>query len=190
MLGGLGDDRIAGGKGGGDLTQKYRQRKIPRADAHKRAARVQRQFVGLAGGPRQHFRLGKILPAQRGIVAAKIRRLAHFAQRVRQCLARFTHHQRHEKRTVLFEQIGGAIQHRRARHCFHARPFPRQVECQTSELGIGFFNDTDLVETGRINDIHHRTTHHITCDDRLRVPIGFGQHRRHFGVQVRGGAAV
>ncbi len=53
LLGGLGDDGVAGGERGGDLAGEDRQREVPRRDAGEDAAAVQRQRVALAGRPRQ-----------------------------------------------------------------------------------------------------------------------------------------
>ena len=49
LLGGLGDDRVAGGERRGDLAGEDRQRKIPRRDAGEDAAPVQLDLVALAG---------------------------------------------------------------------------------------------------------------------------------------------
>ncbi len=52
LLGGLGDDGVAGGERRGDLAGEDRQREIPRRDAGEDAAPVQRELVALAGRAR------------------------------------------------------------------------------------------------------------------------------------------
>ena len=56
LLGGLGEDGVAGGERGGDLAGEDRQREVPRRDAGEGAAAVQRQHVALAGRPGKHDR--------------------------------------------------------------------------------------------------------------------------------------
>src|SRR5207302_10780973 len=53
LLGGLGNDGVAGGERRGDLAGEDRQRKIPRRDAGEDAAPAQRDLDALAGGDGQ-----------------------------------------------------------------------------------------------------------------------------------------
>src|SRR2546427_9604881 len=57
LLGGLGDDAVAGGECSGHLAQEDRQREVPRADADEHAAAVQLQLVGFTGRDRKSTRL-------------------------------------------------------------------------------------------------------------------------------------
>ena len=67
LLGGLGEHRIAGRQRGADLADENGQRKIPRRDARDRPQRA-----GAA----------EFAPRLRGVVAAEVGGLAHFADRV------------------------------------------------------------------------------------------------------------
>src|SRR3546814_10694081 len=60
LLGRLGDDRVAGGQRCRHLPRENRQREVPRRDAEKDAAPVQRDLVALAGRPRQRQRRAKV----------------------------------------------------------------------------------------------------------------------------------
>ena len=92
-LGGLGHDAIAGGQRRGHLSREDRQRKIPRADAGKHAAPVQRQLVRLAGRPLEARGVRELFARAHRVVTAEIHRLAHFGDRIRQRLSGFADQQ-------------------------------------------------------------------------------------------------
>jgi hypothetical protein len=71
---------------------------------------VQRDRVALAGRAGQRLRRSEVGAGAAGVIAQKIGRLAHLRQRRRQSAAALTHDQPHQRRPVLFIEIGGAFQ--------------------------------------------------------------------------------
>ena len=88
LLCGLRDDGVAGHERGGDLPDENRQREIPWRNANENAAPLTTQDVGLSCRSRQRG-VGADEPRLAGVIAAKIRRLANFGERVVERLARF-----------------------------------------------------------------------------------------------------
>src|SRR5260221_14733907 len=70
----FGHHGIAGNERSGDLTEKDRERKIPRADADKHAAPAVAKLVRLTGRARQRSR-GERAPCLERIITAEIDRL-------------------------------------------------------------------------------------------------------------------
>ena len=138
LLGGLCDHAIAGGKRGGNLPQKNRQRKIPRADAHENAPPAMDQTVLLARRPRQQNALAAHTPRLFCVITAEIHRLAHFRKRVIQRLSRFKLQKMQKAAPPRFQQIGGLLQRPRALLCRQsgkcAKPAPRRVNCRISQF--------------------------------------------------------
>ena len=97
LLGRLGDDRVAGGQCGRNLTGEDGQREVPRADAQHRTQRP----VGVV------LELGRHLV---GVVAQEVHGLADLGDGVGQRLAGLADHQTHQDRHAVFHQLGGALQ--------------------------------------------------------------------------------
>ena len=116
LLRGLGHHAVAGSQCGRDLSREDRDREVPRRDAGKDAAPVQRDLVALAGGAGQQHWTGKLGPAALRIVAQEVHRLAQVGHGIVQSLARLAHQQRHQADAVRLVEIGGALENRRARH--------------------------------------------------------------------------
>jgi hypothetical protein len=96
-LGGLGEDRVAGGEGGGHLPREDGEREVPRADAGEDA-------LGRIG---QFRRAG-------GVVAQEIDRLAEFRHGVAGRLARLAREDGQKFGAMRLEEVGGAGQGRGA----------------------------------------------------------------------------
>ena len=122
LLGGLGDDGIAGGERRGDLAGENRQRKIPRADADEDAAAAQAIAVLLAGRAGQDRFRAEEAARLGGVVAAEIGRLADFRDAVVERLAALVREQRDEAVAVLLDQVGGAFE--RCGALVRGRPLP------------------------------------------------------------------
>ena len=122
LLGGLGDDSIAGGERRGDLAGEDRQRKIPRRDAREDAAPAQLDLVALAGGAGQGGGAGKIRPRADRVITQVIDRLAHLGERVRDRAAAFPDDQRHQLRHPALVQIGRGFEVCGALACRDAVP--------------------------------------------------------------------
>ncbi len=118
LFGGLGNHRIAGGQRGRHLRHEDRNRKIPRADTHKHTTPMQRQFIALAGRPRQGQWLAELASTLHRVVTHVVHGLAHFGHAVGNRFARLAHTQRHELRHPHFEQIGHLVE--------QSRPFCRR----------------------------------------------------------------
>ena len=97
LLGGLGDDGIAGRERGGDLAREDGERKVPGTDADDEAER------GRGAGKQRARRLVRV-------VAQEVGRLAHFRDRVGVRLAGFAHDEANERVVSRFEEVGGAAQ--------------------------------------------------------------------------------
>src|SRR5215472_18605547 len=114
LLGGLGDDRVAGRERSHHLAAEDCKREIPRTDADEDAAAAVMQLIALAGRARQQ--LGRQASARSvRIVAAEVRRLAHFGKRVVKRLAAFRLKQRNQRTAPLLQKIGGTVERRGAR---------------------------------------------------------------------------
>ena len=122
LLGGLGDDAVAGHQRRGDLAQENRQRKVPGRDRDEDAAAAQASVLLSPVGPGIATLAAEQLSALRGVVAAEIGGFAHLGERVVERLAALALQQRDEVRAAALEQIGGLLQRRRAR-C-RRRPAP------------------------------------------------------------------
>ena len=96
LFGRLRNDRVAGHQGCRDLTQKDRQRKIPRRDRDEDATAAQAEHVALARWSRHRLAFAEQLAPLRGIVAAEIHGFADFRDRIIQCLAALALQQRDE----------------------------------------------------------------------------------------------
>src|SRR5207245_4174748 len=96
LLRGLGDHRVARGKGGGDLAGEDGERKVPRADAGEDAAAVQLQLVALTGGTREQLGLTKMFSGLKGVIPAKVGSFAHLGHRVGVGTAALAHDARDE----------------------------------------------------------------------------------------------
>src|SRR5262245_63684875 len=81
LLGGFRDHGVAGDKRGAHLTEEDRERKIPRADAHKDATPAIAERVALAGRPRHRLRAERAARLDR-VIAAEIDRLADFRKAI------------------------------------------------------------------------------------------------------------
>ena len=68
------------------------------------------ELVALAGRALELARRGEAPPRLRRRVTEVIDRLAKIALRIAERLARFPHHQPHQRRAVCLEQIGGAVE--------------------------------------------------------------------------------
>ena len=136
LLGRLGQHGIAGGQGRGNLTDKNRQREVPRTDAHPHPPRRERQGVGLAGHAKavicqrwrhaMHLRHGQWLhDALRfvGVVTQKVDRLAHFADRITPGLVRLLDQQGAEHGCLLQHGVSGPAQDGGALGDRHFAPF-------------------------------------------------------------------
>ena len=97
LLGGLGDDGVAGGERGGDLAGEDGERKVPGADADDDAERRRR------AGAEQALRAV-------GVIAQEIHRLAQLGDGVGVGLAGFAHGQTDQARRGGLERVGGAAQ--------------------------------------------------------------------------------
>ena len=95
LLGRLGDDRVAGGERGGDLTAEDRQRKIPRADTDEHATGATGRLVF------EPFRLV-------GVVPQEVDRLAHLGDTVKHHLAGFARGDRGQLGDVVLVEVGNA----------------------------------------------------------------------------------
>ena len=110
LLGRLGDDGVAGGKRGGDLSGEDRQRKIPRRDAGEDAAPVQRDLVALAGRTGQPLRRSKFSAGARRVVAQKVGRLADFRQCRRDRAPALADDRRHQPSAIGLVEIGRPLE--------------------------------------------------------------------------------
>lgn len=106
-LGGFGDNCIAGNQRRSDLAAKYRDRKIPGADAHKNAPPGIMQLIDFSGRAWQIDGFVKQFQCVRCIIAAKIHRFAHFVQCIPDCASAFPHAKRYQRHALLFHEIGG-----------------------------------------------------------------------------------
>ena len=88
LLSRLGDYAVAGGECGADLADKDRQRKIPGRDANERAAAPVGELVRFPGRAGHPPRAEAVAQLGR-VVAAEIRRFAHFGNRILEGLAGF-----------------------------------------------------------------------------------------------------
>ena len=109
----LGQHRVSGGQGGGDLAGEDGQREIPGADAGEHAPAPQLQRVGFADRSLQHLGRAELLLGQHGVVAAEVGRLAHLRHRVRQGLARLRGEQGHQAVGVGLQRVAHGAQHPR-----------------------------------------------------------------------------
>ena len=127
LLRGFGDDCIARGKRGSNLTDENRQRKIPRADAGEYATSVQGHHVRLAGWRRQRLRVCELSSREQRIVAAEIGRLAHFADRIGARFTRFASEQHHPFLERLLDRVPRLVPERarEPRHRQHPTPVAR-----------------------------------------------------------------
>ena len=133
LLGGLGNDAVAGCERAGDLAGKNRQREIPRADANEDATAAISQLIALTGRARQEL-WHQCAASLAGVVAAIIRRLAHFRNAIVERLAAFDLQQRDQPAAVLLDEIAGAFKRRRT---IRDRPFAPRRKCdqRRSERG-------------------------------------------------------
>src|SRR5262249_34623037 len=100
LLGRLSEDCVACSKGRRYLSGEYCQREVPWADANHNATPMKRQFVALAGRPRQWFRPRKATTGLLGVIAKKVNRLPQVSLRILQGLPRFANQERHERRCL------------------------------------------------------------------------------------------
>ena len=110
LLGGLGDDRIAGRERRGDLAEEDREREIPRADADEHAAPAKREAVLLPGRPGQKLALAEMRARLRRVIAAEIDRLADFGERVIERLAGLGLQEGDEAPVPCLDEIGRALE--------------------------------------------------------------------------------
>ena len=111
LLGGLGHHRVAGRQRAGDLAGENGERKVPGRDAREHAAPMQAERVLFSGRAFEQARGGEFQARLRRGIAQMIHRLAEIGLGIGERLARFPHQQRHQRRPVGLEQIGGAVEH-------------------------------------------------------------------------------
>ena len=178
LLRGLGDHGIAGGERRGDLAGEDREREIPRADAHERRRARQAEVDWIRrSGPGSDFGRGEMPAREHRVVAAEVHRLAHFAQRVGQRLARLAREQRHQLGAVSLDagrRRARAIAARSASGMPRAtrRPAPRR------QRRIGFLDHAD---GDAARGIAHSSAcaAHLPADQGARLPVGARELRRH-----------
>src|SRR5258708_18106650 len=95
---------------------------MPRRDRHKNAATAQSEQIALAGWSWHDLALAELVAALGRVVAAEIRGLADFRQRIVQRLAALALQQRDEMRRALLQKVGGRFQY--APTPFSRRPAP------------------------------------------------------------------
>ncbi len=175
LLGGLGNDRIAGGKGRGDLAGKDRQWEIPRRNAGENAAPVQRDLVLFAGRAGERLGLGEIGARAMGVIAQVIDCLAPLGDRCRKRAPALADNPRHQLGAVAFVKQGGTVEDCCARA--GRGPVPpersasRTVERVFERVRPGFADGPDLAPMiARIEDRrrHPRPLH--TTDNWCCVP--------------------
>ena len=107
-------------------SRKIASWKIQRRYRDEDAPAAQAKDVALAGRSRNRLALTEQVASLRGIVAAEIHGLANFRDRIVQRLAAFALQQRDEIRRAPLQQIGGLLQHRRARRGRRSAPVPER----------------------------------------------------------------
>jgi hypothetical protein len=142
LLGRLRQHGVAGGQSGRNLTHENRQREIPRADTDDRTERTMRIVRELGADLRR-------------VITQEVDRFADFRHGIRQRLARFAHHQTHQRMHLRFEQIGRTCEAIGAR--FDRRRLPdrcgghRMRQRRAHVFRSGFDNRADEVTmVGRI----------------------------------------
>ena len=100
---------VAGCQGCGDLAGEYRQREVPRADAHERTPAVQRERVALTRRATQFLRGTEQLTRAGRVVATEVHRFAQFRHCIRQRLARFPHQQAQKLPATRLQRIRRAL---------------------------------------------------------------------------------
>ncbi len=121
LLGRLGHSGVAGDERRRDLAEKNRQRKIPRRDADEHAAPAPAQAIGLSRRAGQRL-LRAEQPRLPRIIAAEIDGLAQFRKRIVERLAALLLQQRDKPTAPRLDEIGRALDNRRAR--FERRRLP------------------------------------------------------------------
>ena len=164
LFGGLGQDGVAGGEGGGDLAGEDGQREIPRADAGEDAATVQDQLVDLADGPLELGRAAEVAFGQHGVVAAEVGSLADFGHAVVQGLAGLARKQGDQPVHIGFQRIGHGAQHSAPARAALAVP---------GDLGAGGGVDGGVdVSLGRFRDMAQDAGRIERIGDRLGIGPG------------------
>ena len=123
LLGGLGHHRVAGRQRAGDLAGENGERKVPRRDRREHAAAMQAERVLFPGRSSEQARGSEFQARLSGGIAEMIHRLAQIGLGIGERLARFPHHQRHQRGPVGLEQIRGAVEH--GGPCLASQPVER-----------------------------------------------------------------
>ncbi len=110
LLGGLGDDRVAGDERRRHLAGENGEREVPRADAGENPAATQRHRANAVAADRERQRPPQVGARPGRIVAAEIDRLAHLGDGIGDGLAGLDDAHRHQRRHLLLEPVGGAIE--------------------------------------------------------------------------------
>ena len=116
--------KMASGKFHGEM-----QAKAPRP--------LQRQLLVSPVGPGSSTGPANRRRASHGVVAQEVDGLAHLGQRVVQRLAGLAHDQGHQARAVALEQVGGALEHARARRRRPACPSHAPARTARFDGGVG-----------------------------------------------------
>ena len=174
LLGWFGDDGVAGSQCGCDLAGEDRQREIPRADAGKDAAAIERYLIEFAGRSRQPLRCFEVLGRTLGIVAQEIDGLAQVGLGIVQCLAGFADEERHEAWGIGLIKIGRLFKQAGAGRTALAVPACRGLGGISQRLANAL-----LVRFDDLADLHHAVMRRGYQADRSRFPGLAADQRRH-----------
>ena len=173
LLGGLGDDRIAGRERRGDLAEEDREREIPRADADEHAAPAKREAVLLPGRAGQQLAIAELGAGLHRVISAEIDRLTDFGEGVIERLAGLGLQEGGEAPVPCLDEIGRALEasgaFRGRRQVPGGRRASRALDRLRRKRAVGL---DDFAERGAVNGARHGT--------RLAVPL--------LAVDERGGA--